>query len=63
MKISDCLMILLHITGGIETYEISNYYGKLIKFGYVDVDFDTSKLILTDKGRAKIKLILEKGVD
>ena len=55
MKISDCLLTLLYITNGIESYEINNYYKKLIQLGYVEIDKNSFKYILTDKGKAKFK--------
>ena len=52
IKISDCLLLLLHTTNGIESYKINYYYKELIRLGYVKVD-DNLKYILTDKGKRK----------
>lgn len=53
MRISDCLLILLYITEGIEQYKISMYLNELIKYGYVEVD--GFKYVLTKKGKSKIR--------
>jgi len=53
MRISDCLLILLHITGGVEQYKISMYLNELIKYGYVEVE--GFKYVLTKKGKSKMR--------
>ena len=57
MKISDCLLLLLHISNGVEGYEINNYYSKLIGLGFVELK--GYKYILSDKGKAKMKNIIK----
>jgi len=65
-SISDNLLTLLHITEGIGSDQINNYYSKLIKLGYVELEyikngkFHDIKYVLSDKGKEKIKLVLEK---
>ena len=51
-------MLLLHITNGIESYKINNYYGQLIKLGYVEID-KNFKYKLTDKGKIKINNLIK----
>lgn len=64
--VSNNLLMLLHITNGIGSYEINSYYSKLIKLGYVELGYsgkDDIKYVLSDKGKGKIKLILEKEIN
>lgn len=53
MKVSDCLLEILNITGGIEQYKLLEYYSELIELGYVEVK--GIQLVLTKKGERKVK--------
>lgn len=59
IKISDCLLLLLHISNGLESYEINNYYSKLIGLGYAEIE--GFKYILSDKGKEKMKQIIKES--
>lgn len=60
MKISDHLLILLHITNGIEPYKIDYY----LEYVALDYDkYDGIKYVLTDKGKDKMKIMIEKGIE
>lgn len=56
MKISDCLLMLLYASEGIEQYNISMYLSKLIELGYVEIE--GLKYKLTDKGTLKVRRLL-----
>lgn len=56
MKLSDCLLLLLNVTNGIEPYNIDYYFNKLIDLGYVDLN--EFKYVLTDKGKEIVRRML-----
>lgn len=56
MRLSDCLLLLLNITDGIEPYNINHYFNKLIELGYVDLH--EFKYVLTDKGKEVVRRLL-----
>lgn len=57
IKISDCLLLLLHITNGIESYKINYYYKELINLGYVEIN-DNLEYVLTNKGKRQINKVI-----